>query len=132
MVWRGLSSAAIFLLAVIDTGASAAESLPAKVGDCARTRVAKVEQRLVDGKTGKPISQSGSAVSFADGLYQVSYDEVAAINSSRAGDPVLLCLVSLPKNCPAGDDRGKMYTATNLRRIESWTLPDSEHECGGA
>jgi hypothetical protein len=71
-------------------------------------------------------------VEFANGLYQVSYDQVTAINQSRRGDPVFVCLMSLPQHCPPGDDRGKLYTATNLRSEESWTLPDSEHGCGGA
>jgi hypothetical protein len=128
---RGISAAACFLLAVLDP-ASAADRIPVKVGDCARTHVAKLEQRLADGKTGTPVPGSGSAITFTDGLYQVSYDEVDAINNSRVGDPVFVCLIELPKNCPPGDHRGKIYTATNLRRLESWTLPDSEHECGGA
>jgi hypothetical protein len=25
-----------------------------------------------------------------------------------------------------------MYTTTNLRTLDSWTLPDSQHMCGGA
>ena len=32
----------------------------------------------------------------------------------------------------AGDARGRIYTTTNLRTLESWTMPDSEHQCGGA
>ena len=32
----------------------------------------------------------------------------------------------------AGDNRGKIYTTTNLRTLDSWTLTDSEHSCGGA
>ena len=123
---------ASFLLAVISSSAFAADPVPAKLGDCAQTQVLRVEQRLANGTTKKPIPLSGSAVVFADGIYQVSYDQVPAIDKSKAGDPVLICLVSLPKDCPPGDNRGKVYTATNLRRLESWTLPDSEHQCGGA
>jgi hypothetical protein len=78
------------------------------------------------------IADSGSAVEFANGLYQVSYDQVRAVNRSRRGDPVSICLRALPENCPRGDDRGKIYRATNLRTRQSWTLPDSEHSCGGA
>jgi hypothetical protein len=43
-----------------------------------------------------------------------------------------MCLVQLPFACPAGDVRGRWYTTTNLRTLESWTLPDAEHGCGGA
>ncbi len=52
--------------------------------------------------------------------------------ASRKGDKVYVCLMSILANCPPGDDRGRVYTTTNLRTMESWTLPDSEHSCGGA
>jgi len=81
---------------------------------------------------GPEVAGSGSAVSFANGGYQVSYDEVAAVNRAKKGDSVLMCLISLPEDCPPGDDRGKVYTVTDMRTVESWTLPDAEHHCGGA
>ena len=61
-----------------------------------------------------------------------SYDTVAAIIKSRPGDPVKMCLVSIPRGCPPGDNRGRMYKTTNLRTHGVWTLPDAEHRCGGA
>ena len=103
-----------------------------RVGTCVRTTIREVTQRLEDGVTHRVIPDSGSAVEFANGLYQVSYEQVPAVNQSRRGDPVFVCLMSLPTDCPPGDDRGKLYTTTNLRTEESWTLPDSEHGCGGA
>jgi hypothetical protein len=103
-----------------------------RVGTCVRTTIREVSQRLEDGITHRPMPDSGSAVEFANGLYQVSYDQVPAVNQSRRGDPVFVCLMSLPDHCPPGDVRGKLYTTTNLRTEESWTLPDSEHGCGGA
>ena len=105
---------------------------PTRPGTCAYTHVRQVTQRLEDGVTHRVIPDSGSAVQFANGLYQVSYDQVAAVNASRRGDAVWICLMTLPQNCPPGDDRGKLYTTTNLRTQESWTLPDAEHGCGGA
>jgi hypothetical protein len=105
---------------------------PTRPGTCAFTHVRQVTQRLEDGVTHRVIPGSGSAVSFANGLYQVSYDQVRAVNASRRGDPVWICLIRLPQNCPPGDNRGKLYTTTNLRTEESWTLPDSEYACGGA
>ena len=51
---------------------------------------------------------------------------------SKVGDRVRICLDSLPKDCPPGDDRGKIYTTTNERTNESWTMQDSQHGCGGA
>jgi hypothetical protein len=105
---------------------------PTRPGTCAYTHVRQVTQRLEDGVTHRVIPDSGSAVQFANGLYQVSYDQVAAVNASRRGDAVWICLMTLPQNCPPGDDRGKLYTTTNLRTEESWTLPDAEHGFGGA
>lgn len=105
---------------------------PARVGTCAYTFVRAVTQRLEDGRTHRVIPNSGSAVEFGNGVYQVSYDQVPAVNNSRRGDHVFICLIKLPENCPPGDDRGKIYTATNLRTLESWTLPDAQHMCGGA
>jgi hypothetical protein len=110
---------------------SLAENLPKRVGDCAPTKVQKIETRLVDG-SGQPVKDSGSAVEFANGGYQVSYDVVPEIEASRPGDAVKICLVSIPHPCPPGDKRGRVYKTTNLRSEGSWTLPDSEHSCGGA
>ena len=109
-----------------------ADALPKRVGQCATTKVQKVETRLVDGSTNKPIADSGSAVELANGGYQVSYDTVPEIEASRPGDAVKICLVSIPHPCPPGDKRGRIYKTTNLRTNGSWTLPDSEHSCGGA
>jgi hypothetical protein len=95
-----------------------------------RRRV-RAETRLMDAD-GKPVAGSGSAIDFVNGGYQVSYDEVAAIAASRPGDDADVCLVSVPKGCPKGDHRGKIYKTTNLRTRGQWTLPDSEHSCGGA
>lgn len=103
-------------------------ALPAREGACARTRVAAVGGRL----EGDPDFSSGTTVSFANGGAQVSYDRVPAIVASRRGDPVLMCLTSIPKHCPPGDDRGRSYTSTNLRTHASWSLGDSQHRCGGA
>lgn len=102
--------------------------LPVQEGGCGRTHVSDIGGRL----EGDTDFSSGTTVEFADGGRQVSYDKVPAIVRSRRGDPVLLCLTSLPKHCPPGDDRGRSYTATNLRTHESWSLGDSQHMCGGA
>jgi hypothetical protein len=109
-----------------------AAGLPTRVGQCATTNVKRVETRLADGSTNQPLPGSGSAIEFTNGGYQVSYEQLPAVDGSRPGDPIRICLVSLPKNCPPGDVRGKTYRATNLRTRRSWTLPDSEHMCGGA
>jgi hypothetical protein len=108
------------------TQPAANTGVPANVGDCVQTTVQQVGTRL-EGTPG-----SGSAISYANGASQVSYDQVPGIDSSQAGDAVKLCLVSLPQNCPPGDDRGKIYSGTNLRTGQTWSEPDSEHSCGGA
>jgi hypothetical protein len=64
----------------------------------------------------------------------VSYQIVDAIKNSSVRDQVLICLVHIPdpNKCPPGDERGRMYTVTNLRSLESWTLSPDQHMCGGA
>ena len=109
-----------------------AADLPTRVGQCVQTTVKSVETRLADGATNRPVPGSGSAISFANGGYQVSYEQLRAVDSSHSGDPARMCLVSVPKDCPPGDDRGREYKTTNLRTHRSWNLPDAEHSCGGA
>jgi hypothetical protein len=129
---RLIIAAAVLTFLGAPTLPDAAASLPTKVGQCVDTIVKSVGNRLEDGATNKPVPGSGSAISFANGGYQVSYEQVAAVDSSRAGDAVRICLASLPQNCPPGDNRGREYKTTNLRTHRSWRLPDSEHGCGGA
>jgi hypothetical protein len=119
-------------ITLISAAPAVAAELPVRIGQCSTTTVKQVETRLVDGATNRPMPGSGSAIEFANGGYQVSYDQVPAVDRSRPGDPVAMCLVSVPRHCPPGDDRGRMYKTTNLRTRGSWTLPDAEHECGGA
>jgi hypothetical protein len=122
---------AISLAALALATPSLAEGLPKRVGQCATTKVQKIETRLVDGSN-QPVKGSGSAVEFANGGYQVSYDTVPAVEAARPGDAVKICLVSIPHPCPPGDKRGRVYATTDLRTKQSWTLPDAEHSCGGA
>ncbi len=124
------SSLAFFL--VLGAGAAQAEPLPTTVLSCRPDRIAAIGARLGDTE-GNAMPESGSRVAFGNGGGQVSYDVVPAIaKTSRVGDHVFICLVFVPKACPPGDDRGRIYTTTNLRTLESWTLPDSQHSCGGA
>lgn len=128
-VRRSISS--IFIVASLASPALA-QGPPTRVGACVKTSIKSIGTRLSDGATGKPVPGSGSAVNYADGGYGVSYSTIPAIERSRRGDPIHLCLIRIPTGCPKGDDRGKEYKATNLRTRRSWTLPDSEHSCGGA
>ena len=102
-----------------------AEDLPTEIGACSETTIEDIGYRLGD-------PDSGSAISYANGGGQVSYDTIPEIHRSRVGDPVRLCLVSIPEDCPPGDDRGKTYSALDHRTNGKWELPDAEHMCGGA
>ncbi len=55
-------------------------ALPASVGQCSVTTVKQIESRL----EGMP--DSGSAISYVNGGYQVSYDIIPAIQASRPGE----------------------------------------------
>jgi hypothetical protein len=114
ILWLGQASAA---------GQRAHAAPPGRPGTCAYTRVTDVGRRIAD---------SGTSVELANGVVGISYEEVEAVRHSRRGDRVFTCLISIPRGCPPGDARGRMYTTTNLRTEESWTLPDSQHACGGA
>jgi hypothetical protein len=105
---------------------------PTVPGTCVLTRIREVTQRLEDGITHRVIPDSGSAVMLENGVYGVSYSQHEPVNNSRRGDRVYTCLMVIPTGCPPGDARGRIYTTTNLRTQESWTLPDSAHGCGGA
>lgn len=120
------------LAAVIWAANTYGDELPTHPGTCAWTKIKRLEHRLGEGKNGPFLPDSGSAVEFTNGGSQVSYEELDAVHHSRVGDPVMMCLVSIPHPCPRGDNRGRVYTTTNLRTEESWTMADSEHRCGGA
>ncbi len=99
---------------------------PQNVGECVETTITLLGPRL----EGAP--ESGSSVQYENGMAQVEYDVLPGVANSRVGDEVRVCLLSVPENCPPGDDRGRMYSGTNLRTGESWSAPDSQHMCGGA
>jgi uncharacterized protein len=100
-----------------------AGAVPNQPGQCAFTTVLQ---------TGNRIQGSGTSLSLSNGGYQVSYDDLPDILKWQPAEPVMQCLVSLPTDCPAGDTRGKVMTVTNMKRMSSWTAPDSQHDCGGA
>lgn len=108
------------------------DPLPVRVLDCGGSIINHVSDRF-GGPIGAPGS-NGSSVRFTNGGGNVSYAIVDAIKSSRVGDRVFVCLMLIPDpdKCPPGDVRGRIYTVTNLRTLESWTLSDSQHMCGGA
>ena len=109
--------------------------LPKALGHCTRTKITSLSDRA--GEPLKPEKpqvgySNGTVVEYADGGYGVSYGYEAGAAHARVGDEVLLCLSSIPRDCPPGDDRGRFYSATDIRTGGSWMLPDSQHMCGGA
>ncbi|WP_338664372.1 hypothetical protein VQH23_04230 [Pararoseomonas sp. SCSIO 73927] len=103
---------------------------PARLAACTTTRVAGIGARLEGEGPGE--FSTGTSVVFANGLRQVSYSRENAVIASRPGDRVVMCLTVIPRACPPNDDRGRYYSVTNLRTRASWSLPDSQHLCGGA
>ena len=126
MTTRFLQFALSVYAALALSTAVAQAASPTRIGQCVGTRVKEVGTRLEN------TPGSGSLVTFTNGGVQVSYDQVPEVDESRPGDRVSMCLVSIPKDCPPGDDRGRTYKTTNKRTGQSWILPDSEHMCGGA
>jgi hypothetical protein len=121
----------VFLVCGVANAASAGDLLPwdqapTHIAECSRTFVIEIGPRLED------TANSGTSVETANKILGISYDQVKEVTDAQVGDPVIQCLMALPQDCPPGDDRGKFYTTTDLRTLESWTLPDSEHSCGGA
>ena len=112
--------------------ANAEASRPTIVGRCTKTQIVKITDRFGKPILASPNDSSGTMVSFSNGAHQISYEKVFNVINSRVGDTVETCLVSMPKDCPKGDDRGRIYRTTNLRTTATWILPDSQHSCGGA
>ena len=106
--------------------AIAADAVPTKVGQCVKTTIKQKFSRL------QGVPSSGSGIQYANGIVGMSYDIIKPITKAKVGDKITLCLTSLPKICPPGDNRGKTYSAVDLRTRGKWELPDAEHMCGGA
>ena len=102
-----------------------------RVGQCVRTTIKTIGARLEEAG-GQAIPDSGSSVAYANGVYQVDYSIIPGVVRSHVGDPVRLCVASLPRRCPKTDHRGIVYSAQNLRTGARWSAPDSEHACWGA
>lgn len=108
------------------SGAAEGGKAPSRAPSCSISRLVTVGPRL------EGVPDSGVAATYSNKLHQVSYDPIPALQASRPGDRVKLCVVSRPKNCPPGDARGAVYSATNLRTGQRWKAADSSHRCGGA
>jgi hypothetical protein len=124
----------LFLLTAAQAQEHAA-SLPQEIGQCVSTSVISIADRFGHSLSPSPSKgrfDPGTSIQFSNGGFQVSYDREPAIFRSKIGDQVQMCLTELPKGCPPGDTRGRVYKTKNARTGEAWMLPDSQHSCGGA
>lgn len=106
-----------------------------QTGQCENTRIDFMGTRLEPKShfdPDEPDERAGTTLGYADGVWQVSYDQDPPVLRSRLGDPVRVCLTSIPRGCPKGDDRGRKYSVENLRTHARWKYMDAEHGCGGA
>jgi hypothetical protein len=99
-------------IALLSTAAFAQPAnLPQKVGQCVNTTITSITDRFGEKVSPSPSTNGfdpGTAVRFANGGGQVSYEKETPIIRSRLGDQVRLCLTELPKDCPVGDNRGRI------------------------
>ncbi len=121
-----LALAALAFIAFHFANAAFANNVPILAGDCVETSISLRGPRLEN------LPDSGTSILYANGVYNVDYSVIEAVRASEIGDPVTLCLVSVPQGCPEGDDRGKVYAAVNHRLSKIWQMADSSHVCGGA
>ena len=119
-----------------------AKNFPKKVGECVDSVIDDKTTRFegaVPGDTGGEVS-----ISFQNGII-LYITKVDALSSSEnadkymystkdfaKGDRVKLCLTELPKDCPPGDDRGKIYLVQNYKNKKKFSGVDAWHMCGGA
>jgi len=113
---------------LVHADVTANDPLPTKLLTCGGSIIKEIGSRL----EGDEELRTGFHVWLNNGGVTVDYETPEAVRSSKAVDHVLVCLIYIPKHCPPGDDRGCVYTVTNLRTLHSWSATDSQHSCGGA
>jgi hypothetical protein len=117
----------------VDESVAPSSILPSKVGECADTTITSITDRFgADLTPAKKGSEKGTFIRFSNSGVQVSLVKERSIVRSQVFDKVNMCLVEIPKGCPAGDNRGRLYKTTNLRTGESWSLPNDIKSCSGA
>lgn len=103
--------------------------LPKQIGACVRTTFTVISDRF--GGDPRSPDAAGMSALLSNGGFVTTYGADQVLISSRVGDPVEMCLTSLPDHCPPDDERGKEYSITNLRTHGRTILPDAQHMCGG-
>ncbi|WP_245446349.1 lysozyme inhibitor LprI family protein [Mesorhizobium kowhaii] len=108
------------------------QPLPSAIGQCASTHIETLTTRLGDDPLATASPEAGSAATFTNGGTAVSYDREPGLAASKVGDAAVMCLISIPRDCPKDDERGRVYYGIDLAIKGSRALPDSQHMCGGA
>ena len=120
--------------------AKAADQPPRTLGACSSSTVQSKRFRMAPSpgdpnyKPSENPAGKEVLISLNNGIGVYAGDGDAFILSPdfAPGHRVKVCLVEVPKNCPPGDNRGKIYTLRDretgrtVRGIDSW------HLCGGA
>jgi len=76
------------------------QSLPSAVGQCATTHIKTLTTRLGDDPLETAPPEGGSAATFTNGGGSVSYDREPGLAASKVGEPVEMCLIAIPRDCP--------------------------------
>ncbi|MES0131335.1 lysozyme inhibitor LprI family protein [Mesorhizobium sp. M0029] len=76
--------------------------LPSSIGQCALTHITALTTRLGDDPLETAGPEAGSLARFSNGGAGVSYEREPGLASSKAGDPVVMCLISIPEGLSAG------------------------------
>jgi len=104
---------------------------PTQIGKCTDTFIEQVSTRSSAGSR-RSVPGSSTSVNLTNGIYLVSYDEITPLKKFKVGEKVKLCLLSIPRDCPPADNRGRTYRLLSYRTRQSVKLPNSQHSCGGA
>jgi hypothetical protein len=114
--------------------------LPTQIGDCVETEIVDKFFRLwAPDDPDMPQEEYGIGKEVVLKLPNNFFlytdligDRALASPDYAAGNPVQLCLLSIPTDCPPGDDRGKEYSLLDRKTGYQAVHIDSWHLCGGA
>lgn len=118
------------------------DALPKKPGDCMDSTLLGKATRFEGAVAGQAGGEVFVQVTKDIHLYVQTVPNFPASESIDAymystpdfvkGDKISLCLLELPRDCPPGDERGKIYSVTNIKNNKSFVGIDAWHICGGA
>lgn len=99
-------------------------------GTCVSTKISKIGHRLEGNDDFS--RQSGSAVTFANGVFLVSYNESKVVRAANVGDSVLLCPVATQQGCRATSAPTRTVLMMHRKTSNFWKAYTSSHSCDGA